>query len=63
MKFFRPVNTNSRFPAWLQNGTKANTIWQLKMALGLTAFMIARDEIKFRMEQKNRKAFLAKFQN
>lgn len=30
---FRPANPSSRRPAWLQNGTKENVIWQLKLAV------------------------------
>jgi hypothetical protein len=40
---FKPVNPDSRFPAFLQNGTKNNIIFQLTLTVVLIGGMTLKD--------------------
>lgn len=50
---FKPVNPNSRIPAFLQNGTKNNIIFQLTLSVVLLGGMILKDLHEERQWEKH----------
>lgn len=49
---FKPVNPNSRIPAFLQNGTKNNIIFQLALTAVIVGGMILKDVYEERQWEK-----------
>lgn len=60
---WKPVNPDSRLPGYLQNHTKENMIWQLKLCGVFLIVMIVSDKIQVMRENKARKARLAAMKN
>lgn len=51
---FRKADPSKRMPVWLQNGTKENLIWQLKLAVVFTVGMYAYDYIQDEIARRQR---------
>jgi hypothetical protein len=51
---WKPVNPDSRLPGYLQNHTKENAIWQLKLTAVFIAGMWIYDYVQTKREDKAR---------